>query len=203
MFGFLTPKQSLGHPSCEDGIGLVEQDSGHDTKCEDERPSTGELSSEGVKCGKPRRPSPLANSYSLCCDEEECGQEQEQTCPRAALVLRSRCAEGVCKSLDDDGYEEEPNEERGHDDHVQEVKARLVGHAEDHGDGHVDDECLKGQTERAHFRGLGGLTFELSQPWRQGPLAAKRMIDTTVSRPVGLVGAGRLKRRVGLTCREW
>ena len=103
------------------------------------------------------RPSPLANSYSLCYDEAERGQEQEQACPRAALVLRSRCAEGASKSLDDDGYEEEPNEERGHDDHVQEIKARLVGHADDHGAGHVDDKCLKGQTERAHFRGLGGL----------------------------------------------
>jgi hypothetical protein len=40
------------------------------------------------------------------------------------------------------------------------------------------------------------LTFELSRPWRQGPLADEGNMLQRPWRPVGLAGAGRLERRV-------
>jgi hypothetical protein len=43
---------------------------------------------------------------------------------------------------------------------------------------------------------LRRLTFELSRPWRQGPLADRSNIVLGSGRPVGLAGAGRLERRV-------
>ena len=44
--------------------------------------------------------------------------------------------------------------------------------------------------------GMRGLTFELSRPWRQGPLADESNMLLGFWRPVGLAGAGRLERRV-------
>ena len=41
-----------------------------------------------------------------------------------------------------------------------------------------------------------GLTFELSRPWRRGPLADESNMVLGSWRPVGLAGAGRLERRV-------
>ena len=40
------------------------------------------------------------------------------------------------------------------------------------------------------------ITFELSRPWRQGPLADKGNIPLRPGRPVDLAEAGRLERRV-------